>query len=432
MSKFDIFNDFGYLPSPSQIQVHSSEARFCICAAGARFGKSMLAGAECAFNFIFPNRRVWIVGTQYELAEKEFNWALEFLGKFKLDGDDSPILDKCLVRNNQKGSREVIAPWGSFIKTKSTEKPQLLLGEELDLCILSEASQIAKSVWERQLRARLGPRNGRLYAISTPNADGGLFYDFYKRAEAKEEYFACWKFKTTDNPFFDPKEYEKAKRELNESVFKEQYEGEFVSRRGKIFKIENECIIKKMHPDHVHWPIICGYQRGYKNPSVVAFFVVDPQTKQLFLVDEIHFEEKPFSDIVEAIREKISGHKFLGFVTDFWDFEASESLRTAGFHTTQNTDEKKIGRQMAVVKRIQGLQNYLRVSEITHLPKLLIMDKCVKIIDDIEKSKWEEKKEDDRPEQEVPKSKFLQSVFAIAHVIAFLSSVSGGDFYGIR
>lgn len=170
MSKFSIFRDFKYFPSPGQKQVHESYARFNICAAGARFGKSMLAGAEAAYSFLIPSRRIWIVGTQYELAEKEFNWALEFLGNFKIDGDERPILDYCLVRNNQKGSREVIAPWGSFIKTKSTEKPQLLLGEEIDLCILSEASQIARSVWERQLRARLGPRKGRLYAISTPNA----------------------------------------------------------------------------------------------------------------------------------------------------------------------------------------------------------------------------------------------------------------------
>ena len=87
---------------------------------------------------------------------------------------------------------------------------------------------------------------------------------------------------------------------------------------------------------------------------------------------------------------------------------------------------------MAIIKRIQGVQNALKVNEETGLSKILVHEKCKGILFDLENAKWEEEKDDDRPLAEIPKSKYLQSVFAISHVVAFLSLTAGGDFYGLR
>ena len=220
ISKETFFKKIGYEPSPMQAQVHFSDARFRVLAAGARAGKSMLAGAEAAYTFMFPNKNIWICGTQYELAEKEFVWVVDFLNRFKYRG--SPLLSFCSVGMGQRGSKEIVSPWGSFIRTKSTEKPQLLLGEELDLLILSEASQIAKKPYERMLRPRLGPRKGGLLAISTPNADSGLFSELYAQAkDADDPEWKCWQASTLANPYFSKEEYEVARKELPPDVFKE-------------------------------------------------------------------------------------------------------------------------------------------------------------------------------------------------------------------
>src|SRR5574341_1945379 len=85
-AKYKFFADCGYTPHPKQDEVHRSEARFRVIAAGARGGKSMLAGAEIAFTLLQPNKRVWCVATQYELADKEFDWALHFLSKIEVNG----------------------------------------------------------------------------------------------------------------------------------------------------------------------------------------------------------------------------------------------------------------------------------------------------------------------------------------------------------
>ena len=147
-TKADFFKDMGYVPSPGQQEFHNSSARFKVFAAGSRFGKSMMAGAEVAYEFLRPNHRIWIIGTQYDLAEKEFNWALQFLARVKLPNGRN-ILDMCKIINRQLGPKRIESSWGSSICTKSSEKLTSLLGEEIDMAVLSEASQHSTISWER-------------------------------------------------------------------------------------------------------------------------------------------------------------------------------------------------------------------------------------------------------------------------------------------
>jgi len=423
--KSRVFKSFAYSPTNAQRLVHESSARFRICAAGARFGKSMLAGAEAAAMLMMPNTNTWICGTQYELAEKEFNWAIEFLNKLRFR--DMPILSYCKVTNSQRGQRSIIAPWGSYIRTKSTEKPQTLLGEELDFLVLSEASQISKIVWERMLRARLGPRKGRLLAISTPNADNGLFYDFYKKAEEKaDKEWQNWLFSTLENDYFDKGEYELAKRELAKKVFEEQYEGKFVSRRGKIF---DELKTISVLPNEIcNWPVLVGVQKGYKNPLSIVFCSIEPITKKMYLYDEFHEKEISIEKAGAVIKDKTKGRRLLGCIVDYWDYDCQQELKKIGIAVTTNENEKKIGRQVAQTRRIQTLQSFLEKE------KLLIFDQCKKSIGDIENSKWPEPKEDGEalPELEIPKNVYLQAPYAISHICCFLSESGGFDPYRVR
>jgi len=174
IKKSAFFGIIGYHPHERQASIHSSGSRFRVVAAGARSGKSMAAGVEIAYELFKPNRHIWCVATQYELAEKEFDWAVQFLDRGKIKG--VKLLDLCRCTMSRKGSKSLETPWGSWARTKSAEKPTSLLGDELDFLVLCEASQIPTVVWERYLRPRIGPRNGKVLACSTPNADAGLFF----------------------------------------------------------------------------------------------------------------------------------------------------------------------------------------------------------------------------------------------------------------
>lgn len=167
----------GYCPSEGQAQIHQSTKRFRVCVAGARFGKSMAEGFEIAFHLQFPNFRAWIVAPVYNLADKEFDWVMHFLAAYKRD-DGRSLYEIGKICDPNKGPRNFSTPWGSFVETKSTENPEQLLGEELDLIAFGEGAYIPRKVWENQLRARIGPREGQLLAFSTGNSDSGLFSDF--------------------------------------------------------------------------------------------------------------------------------------------------------------------------------------------------------------------------------------------------------------
>jgi hypothetical protein len=428
-TKLKIFKMMKYVPSEKQWEVHKDNSRFKIVAAGARFGKSMLSGAEAIITFLEPNKHIWICGTQYELAEREFNWVIELMSNMTFGGIN--ILKSCEVSNSIKGSRSIYSNWGSFIETKSTEKPQTLLGEELDLLILSEASQISKKIWERMLRARLGSRKGKLLAISTPNSDGGLFFELYNVGLRGDNDWKSFKYKTIDNPYFDKKEYETARKEIDEKVFKEQYEGEFVSRRGFIFTLKPENILQELHEDYKNWACIVGIERGYKNPTHAVIIHINPDTKELYITDEYNAKETSFVDCVKAIAEKVSKYNLVGYVGNFWDYTVTETFNEFGIGVSINEEEKKCGKSMAQVRRIQAIQNNFKIYN--NSSKLRIYKDCVQTIDSLEKVKWEENKDEEkeRPEQEIPKTKYINVINAIAHPICMLGLNLGQNIYGV-
>ena len=439
VSKEAFFNKIGYAPSEMQKAVHFSSARFKILAAGARAGKSMLAGAEAAFLVMLTNKNIWICGTQYELAEKEFTWAVEFLNRFKYRGKS--ILSFCKITCSQKGSKEITTPWGSYIKTKSTEKPQTLLGEELNLLILSEASQLPKKPYERMLRPRLGPRRGQLLAISTPNADAGLFSELYFTAkEGKNDDWDCWQFSTLANPYFSREEWEIAKKEIPPDIFKEQYEGLFVSRRGKIFNIDITPLLyapEELDFDVRSSTLIVGVHRGFKNPFALVFITITDRGVK-YVQEVVLKEEMRIEDAANLIMQKTQGYsRFSGCVADYWDYDLVHQLRDKyGIPTIVNENEKKLGKSLATIRRVQLLQKDLNASSVdeTYPIPTKINKNCELFIEALDKAKWPEKKAEEKEllEQEIPNSKYLQAPYAFSHVLCFLEEAAGGDPYRVN
>ena len=423
----------GYRPSQGQADVHRSNKRFRVVCAGARYGKSMLAGFEMAFFLMFPDFRIWAVAPVYELADKEFNWALEFLSRYVFE-DGRNVVDMGRLSNPQKGSRSFQMPNGSFMRTKSTEKPDTLLGEEVDLIVLCEASKTPREVWERQLRARIGPRNGMLLAPSTGAGDSGLFVDMVNYGKNPMEYpdWKTWEFSTIDNPTFSREEYEMAKQSLPSDVFKEQYEGKLVSRRGFVFTLDDSHILDSLPSEFAHLPLVVSIQYSFKNPCVVAF-MVSPRKGEYIIFDEIYVKEQIIEEVVPLIRSKIKGRKLLSFVTDYWDTVLRNTLTNLGIQVDVN-NERTSGRTNAIMARVRAVQSCLRYEESLAGPKLKIYKNCTNIIEEFRKCKWQDKPSEmsDRLEAETPLPKYFQAPQAVSHAVAMFETAYGYDVYGCQ
>ena len=426
MNKSAIYEGMGYYPHHLQAKVHDSSARFRVVAAGARGGKSMLAGAEIVSALLAPKQHVWCVATQYTLAEKEFDWAVSFLDKLEIGGKRALSLAR--ISNSQRGSKSLLFPWGSRLETRSCEKPQTLLGVELDLLILCEASQIPKSIWERYLRLRISSRQGKMLATSTPNADGGLFFEMFNRAE-KDQDWARWQFESRDNPTFPRGEWETMKEEMDAKVFDEQARGLFVSRRGFVFSLSPQNYTAQDVP--VEWPFFVGVHYKPNNPVVAVFVSVRPEPRRYIVYDEIHLEGKNVLDICGEIKQRIAGRpKFLGVCCDFWDPAIQQELKTVGFSVGVNRKEKDIGRAIAAQKRVQGLQNALKIRA-DGSTRLIFHTRAANTIRDFTKVKWPDRREEEqeKPEQDAPLGKYMFGPSAVSYVIALLETSSGVDFY---
>lgn len=423
----------GYTPSAGQALVHSSNKRFRVVVAGARFGKSMAGGFEASFHLLFPDFRIWCVAPVYELADKEFNWCLEFLARYKAP-DGRSIFDYGKLADPSKGSRTFSLPWGSFIKTKSTENADSLLGEELDMIVFGEASCVPREPWERKLRARIGPRDGMVLAFSTGAGDNGLFAEFVENGLSEDEetrkYWQTWQFKTIDNPTFSTEEWERAKAELDPDVFSEQYEGKLVSRRGLVFRFTENHILKTLPKDSENLPILASIQPGYKNPCSVVFLMYDFQEKTYIVYDELYLKETLLSDIATQIRAKTAGRRFLGCLSDYWQPDAIREIEKTGLGVSVNDEERKVGRVQGTIMRVRTLQNVLRIRENGN-SRLKIFHKCENTINDFQKCKWPDKpkEESDKLEAEIPLPKFFQSPQATSHAIAFLEASAGINVY---
>lgn len=428
----------GYTPHEKQAGIHESPERFRIVAAGARAGKSMLAGAEVAATLLKPGKRIWIVAAQYELADKEFDWALQFLSMAPWS-DGRKLIDLARVTSAAHGSRIISFPWGSWVKTKSCEKPTSLLGEEIDLMVLGEASQIPRDSWARYLRARLGSRRGRLLATSTPNSDSGLFMEFFENGLKNEGDYADWKswqFSTLDNPTFPREEWTKLEKELATDVFREQCRGEFVSRRGKVFKEFDKVHLADSLPAGAeHWTIVRGVQRGFANPAVCLWIALETDAKQricgYWVVDELYELEMLPKDFCGKIIEKSKGKRILATMGNYWEQEVIAEFSRYGVPCQAN-DEKKLNKNVALIKRIQAIQNVMKIHP-DGRTRFHVLKSCKHTIEELDKLKWpdRQKEEAERAEIEIPLSKYLPIPSALSYAITFIETCQNVDVYGL-
>ena len=205
-----------------QQQVALSQARFKVLAAGRRWGKTRLATALCTGHAL-ERRQAWWVAPTYPIAT--IGWRL-----LKELASQVPGWQKSEVE------RRIELPDGGIIQAKSADNPDSLRGEGLDFVVLDEAAFIKEEAWSQALRPALSDRQGRALFISTPRGRN-WFFDLYNDAQGREDWQA-WQFPTSANPHIAPEEIESARSLLPALIFAQEYEAQFTSSFGAMFKRE--------------------------------------------------------------------------------------------------------------------------------------------------------------------------------------------------
>lgn len=176
---------------------------------------------------------------------------------------------------------------GGKVEMWSLEDPDSSRGRKYKLAVIDEAAHVRhlEYAWTQVIRQRLTDYEGGAWFLSTPF---GLNYfkTLYDRgADTLSEEWRSWRMPTGSNPFIKASEIESARRDMSDLAFSQEYEAQFVSWEGAVFRRITDAVSADLpcepEPDHVY---VIGVDWGQKNDFNV-FAVIDATAKKLALLD---------------------------------------------------------------------------------------------------------------------------------------------------
>lgn len=233
--------DLNFQLHDQQLEILKSSARFKVCAAGRRGGKSYLAAVICLIEGLkdfskegkkLSNKRIFYVSPTFDQSKRNVWDLIKELG-----GWGTP---QSVIASTLENQGIITLVNGRKIELKGADRPDTLLGIGLSYLIMDEYADMKPDVWERILRPTLSDVKGGAMFIGTPRGKNH-FYDLYKLGLSKAKQYRKYKaftFKSLDNPYLDEEEISDARGELSTAIFKQEYEASFTASSGTIFKQE--------------------------------------------------------------------------------------------------------------------------------------------------------------------------------------------------
>jgi len=252
-----------------QAEMYNAVARFKVCAAGRRFGKSHYAAYECSINALQTvNARgfkltkehpVYYIAPTADQA-KRIMWPKlqEILGYKKHGG--------FITReNSNEGWIEVEG--GCRIYCRGADNPETLRGVAYRYVVLDEYADMKSMVWTQIVRPSLADVQGGALFIGTPkgknhffkllmNATGWEKMPDQKPDDYDPQAWKDWKgffFKSLDNPLMTMDEVRAMEGDMGREEARQELEASFISGGGNVLK--------------PHWFRIVNPANGYTSPQ---------------------------------------------------------------------------------------------------------------------------------------------------------------------
>jgi len=246
--------------TPSQAQIAKSQARFRVINCGRRFGKTTEAAEEIKGKALGKERRICYIAPTYQQA-RDIAWE-QFKSELRpiITSTNEARLE-IKTRTQDKGE--------SLIILRGWESVETLRGQKFDFLVIDEVASMRNFWlnWQEVLRPTLTDNKGDALFISTPKGFNH-FYDLYN-LESKDKDYKSFHFTTYDNPFIPKEEIDKAKEELTEDRFAQEYLADFRKTEGLVYKEFDRK--KHLFDDEVKNvnEYIAGIDFGFTNPCAV-------------------------------------------------------------------------------------------------------------------------------------------------------------------
>jgi len=272
----------GITPLPSQIAIinaiNNPKYRFVSAAVSRRQGKTYIANIIGQLVSLVPGSNILIMSPNYSLSQISFDLQRNLIKHFDLEVTKDNAKDKVIQISN-----------GSAVRMGSVNQVDSCVGRSYDLIIFDEAALAdGKDAFNVALRPTLDKPNSKAIFISTPRGRNNWFSEFFYRGYSDD--FPEWaSIRATyrDNPRMSESDIAEARKSMSDAEFKQEYEADFNTYEGQIWKFDFEACVKDFSQlDTKHLDVFAGLDVGYKDPTALCVIGYDWDEEKYYLLDE--------------------------------------------------------------------------------------------------------------------------------------------------
>jgi len=328
-------------PLPSQIAiinaVNNPKYRFVSAAVSRRQGKTYIANIIGQLVSLVPASNILIMSPNYSLSQISFDLQRNLIKHFDLEVTKDNAKDKVIEISN-----------GSTVRMGSVNQVDSCVGRSYDLIIFDEAALAdGKDAFNVALRPTLDKEGSKAIFISTPRGRNNWFSEFFYRGYSDD--FPEWvSIRATykDNPRMAQSDIDEAKKSMSEAEFRQEYEADFNTYEGQIWKFDFENQVKDLSQlDTSKMDVFAGLDVGFKDPTAMCVIAYDWDENKYYLVDEYFNSERTTEQHAEEIQKLIQR----------WDIDyiyIDSAAQQTRFDFAQNFDISTINAKKSVLDGI--------------------------------------------------------------------------------
>lgn len=384
---------------PSQSKIALSPARFRVVCCGRRFGKTLLSIYEMAGKaYAKGGRNIAYVAPTFQQA-RDIAWVqlVTILKPIALKINESRL--EITVQTMDRGK--------SVISLRGWEAVETLRGQAFDFIVVDEIASMRNwdSSWNTIIRPTLTDRRGEVLFISTPKGFNH-FYDLFNR-ESRDPDYRSFHYSSYDNPHLPVEELDKARLEMSEDQFAQEYMADFRKQEGLVYKEFD----RSLHTYEGEIPrrtefYMAGVDFGFTNPACVLHIRKDSDS-HYWVEREFYRRGQTDAKIAEYVRDQ----RFNFVYADPENPAAIQELENRGV----NLREVRKGKDSVT----NGIS---RVHEILKQNRLHVHRSCSSLIEEFESYHYPDRV-DDRNDRENPQKSDDHAMDALRYVIMTDDSV---------
>lgn len=387
--------------TPSQNEIAADTHRFRVLNCGRRFGKTTLAVEEIKGKAVGKPTRIAYIAPTYQQA-RDIAW--EQL-KRELIGVTLSINESRLeIRTKTLKGGE------SLIVLRGWESIETLRGQQFDFVVIDEVASMRNFDinWQEVIRPTLTDTKGEALFISTPKGFNH-FYELFNKQEEDSDY-KSFHYTTHDNNHIPPEELDKARKEIGEDRYAQEYLADFRKTEGLVYKEfdrERNVVTDSQVRGLSFRELLVGVDFGYTNPCAVLQVWRD-SSDTLYVLTEWY--ERKRTDV--EIAEYVSSLKANKVYPDPESPAAIAELQKRGVNVRE------------VLKGKDSIKNGIdAVRELLKANKLFIHASCKNLIMEFETYVYPEKK-DMHAEAENPIKENDHALDALRYVVMMNTNAS--------